>query len=515
MKIENQLELPEKRRAYERYDPQTLEPLNGETNTRLQELGWSAQDFTGRTVLDIGSSSGLLTMYALRLGAVKVDACDVQPAFVEFVSSVVQARGLPVTVSGISFDKLCPGERKANIVLFMELLHRVVSQGLELRKVIRLLAELTEQILYMEFPWSVTEPSMQEQTKLTEETYSADAVLDELTRYFTNVRIVRFMRYMGFESRSQRVLIEARGKRPEACILAQLPGAYSLDVALSRGCNESYLLTSARGPLVAKLLAPESPLLKIPKPLCNRLFDEIHRNQPKTILPPEKYDDSYLLRLPDGKPWMVFPFLGRLPSAGEPKSPGTDLERLIDLFVKVRRDLRTVSPDLLASLREHRFFTDVSSIALPGSAWAIDPGELAEIKDAVMEALSELANLKLEMFDGLCHGDLHMDNFILDESDEPRVVDLDNFCVGPIYSDGLMGLIRRGAPKETLAAFCQKLGTEESRPATRDDVTLAIGKSIAWFGAARRTKWYSVMQEQVRRLQTGLMEAIKFQGSVA
>ena len=49
MKIENQLELPEKARAYGRYDPQTLEPLNGETNTRLQELGWSAQDFNGRS----------------------------------------------------------------------------------------------------------------------------------------------------------------------------------------------------------------------------------------------------------------------------------------------------------------------------------------------------------------------------------------------------------------------------------------------------------------------------------
>lgn len=212
---------------------------------------------------------------------------------------------------------------------------------------------------------------------------------------------------------------------------------------------------------------------------------------------------------------MVFPFLGPLPSAGEPKSPGMDLEQLIDLFVKVRCDLRNVSPDLLKRLREHRFFTDVSSIALPNSPWAIEPGELAEIKDDVLEALSELTSLRLEMFDGLCHGDLYTDNFVLDETDEPRVVDLDNFCVGPIYSDGLMGLIRRGAPKETLAAFCEKLGTEESRPATRDDVTLAIAKGIAWFCAARQTKWYPVMQEQVRRLQTGLMEAIKFKGSVA
>ena len=63
--------------------------------------------------------------------------------------------GLPVTVSRISFDKLLPASRKADIVLFMELLHWVVSQGLELRKVIRRLAQLAEQILYVEFPWSL------------------------------------------------------------------------------------------------------------------------------------------------------------------------------------------------------------------------------------------------------------------------------------------------------------------------------------------------------------------------
>ena len=39
------------------------------------------------------------------------------------------------------------------------------------------------------------------------ETYSVDAVLDELMRDFTNVRIVKFLRYMGFESHSKRVLI--------------------------------------------------------------------------------------------------------------------------------------------------------------------------------------------------------------------------------------------------------------------------------------------------------------------
>ena len=131
-------------------------------------------------MLDIGCNSGLLTMYALRLGAAKVDACDVRPPLVEFVSRVVQARSLPVTVSQISFDKLLPADRKADIVLFMDLLHWVVSQGLELREVIRRLAELTEQILYIEFPW-VHDPVLEEALKRNNPFHEVRQV--ELPRY--------------------------------------------------------------------------------------------------------------------------------------------------------------------------------------------------------------------------------------------------------------------------------------------------------------------------------------------
>src|SRR6476659_3467527 len=95
---EKQLQLPENTCAYERYDPNTLEPENRETYVRLQELGWSGADFTGRTVLDIGCNSCLLTIHALRLRATSIHACDVQPPLVDFVSSVVKARRLPVTV---------------------------------------------------------------------------------------------------------------------------------------------------------------------------------------------------------------------------------------------------------------------------------------------------------------------------------------------------------------------------------------------------------------------------------
>ena len=509
MKVQEQLQLPENTCAYERYDPKTLEPLNDETYVRLQELGWSPAEFAGRTVLDIGCNSGLLTMYALRLGAAKVEACDVQPALLEFVSNVVKARNLPVTVSRIGFKDLDPARTKADIVLFMEVLHWAVSQGLKLRDVVTKLAALTGELLYIEFPWSVAEPSIQKQTKLTEETYSADAVLDELTRYFTDVRIVRFMRYFGFTSASKRVLIKASGKRPEAEVLSQLPEVYSLDLGLSRGRNQSYLLTSRKGPLVAKMLAREGPLARIPEELCTRLFDEIGLGQPKTVLLPVKCNGSYLLTSAAGTRWMIFPFTGRLPSAGKPTAVSTDLAGLIDLFVKVRRDLRGLSVELLTRLRDEQLFPKVKQIASQDAAWVTDPGELAEIANSLLDTVRPLPSLAPDIYDGLCHGDLQSGNFVRDKNNEIKVVDLDNLCVGPIYSDGLLGLMWRGAPVEALVMFCDKLCPEETRAVASYDVAIAITNGIIWFSAVRSKSSDPVILEQIERLRQGFESGLK------
>jgi SAM-dependent methyltransferase len=514
MSIENGLELPENTCAYERYDPRTLEPTNAETYIRLQELAWKAEDFKGRTVLDIGCNSGLLTMYALQLGAAKVHACDVQEIFVDFVSRAIAARKLPVTVSKIGLDKLNPAEHKAEIVLFMEVLHWVVSQGLELRDVVRRLAELTDDLLYLEFPWSVKEPSIQKQTKLTEEMYSAGLVLDELTKYFIDVRVVRFMHYFGYNSGSTRVLIEARSKRMEASLLAQLPKVYSLDVALSRGRNQSYLLHSATGPLFAKLLAPESPLTKLPELLRNRMFDEVRCAQPATIVAPEKLNGRYILAATGGQHWMIFPFLGRLPAAGKSKAFPIDFDELVDLFLRVRCDLRVVSPELIDTLRTHGLLRNVRSIASSGAAWVAEPGELAPMKDDLLQSLEVLQHDDEQMLDALCHGDLQTGNFIFDDNQVARVVDLDAMTVGPVYSDGLLGLIWRGAAAGILRMFCDKLRVEESRPVLTYDVSFAIANGISWYCAVRQNRSLPVIEDQIDRLRTGLTEAIRFHTSL-
>ncbi len=509
MAEENLLQLPGNTCAYEQYDPRTLEPLNDQTQLRLQELGWSREDFAGRTVLDVGCNSGLLTLHALRLGAKRVIACDVQDPFIAFFSAVVASRNLPVEVRRTGLLDLQANDSAADVVLFMEVLHWAVAQGSDLRDVIRRIAALSRDLLYIEFPWSVDEPSIQNQTKLTSEKYSAEAALDELTRYFSDVQVVRFMHYFGFRSGSKRVLVKARGKRPEAELLAQIRDAYSLDASLSRGTNQSYLISTPDGPLVAKSLAPGAALGRLPQELCTALFDAIRSATPSTVLMPEKINGSYILPSTAKSRWMVFPFVGRLPVAGAAAPPPNELSALIRLFVAVRRDFRPVPEQLIAALRRHGAYPPLEGLASPDAPWAADPQELHDNRDALRQALGLLPDPPTDAYDALCHGDLQTGNFVTDEAGGTKVVDLDNLCVGPLYSDGLIGLIWRGADEATLQLFCDTLRAEETRGAMRIDVAHAIATGIAWFSAVRPKRSDGVIRQQITRLVSGLEAALQ------
>ena len=84
--------LPKNTCAYECFDPDTLEPLNDVTFTRLAELGWAPTEFKDKEVLDIGCNSGLLSIYAARLGAKHVYAYDVQQPLVDFFAELTRTK---------------------------------------------------------------------------------------------------------------------------------------------------------------------------------------------------------------------------------------------------------------------------------------------------------------------------------------------------------------------------------------------------------------------------------------
>lgn len=192
--------------AYARYDPETLEPTNEETRIRLAELGWTEADFRGRSVLDIGFNSGLLTIEACRLGARRVVACESGADHVAAFAPVVAAHRLPVEVRHRAFGDIDPDADGADVVLAMEVLHWIVAQGMRLEEALERLVALTRETLFVEFPWSVDEPSIRVHTRLGERDYSADRILDLLTQRFRRVCIVRFLGYFGPSPEPARVL---------------------------------------------------------------------------------------------------------------------------------------------------------------------------------------------------------------------------------------------------------------------------------------------------------------------
>ncbi len=205
--------LPENSCAYEEYDPKTLKPVNNSTFTRLMELGWSKEEFNGKSVLDIGGNSGILSLYAHNLGAKEIQYVDVQVPLVEFFQSVVSEHDLPIDIARRGFLELDTKTDKKDIVLCMEVLHWLVDQGGNVADSLQKLTDLTNDTLYLETPWDVKEPSIAAKGIVMEEDYNIELIIRELQSHFETVEMVRFMSYFGAMADSKRILIRATGKR--------------------------------------------------------------------------------------------------------------------------------------------------------------------------------------------------------------------------------------------------------------------------------------------------------------
>ena len=207
------IQIPENSCAYEEYDPISLTPANDKTYIRLMELGWDKEQFADKSVLDIGGNSGILSLYAYNLGAKNIQYVDVQEPLVDFFQSVVEKHELPIDVAKKGFLELDPKIDSKDVVLCMEVLHWLVDQGTTVTDSVKKLADLTNETLYLETPWDISEPSIAHKGVVLEEDYNIELILRELQAHFMSVEMIRFMTYFGKMKDSKRILIKAKGKR--------------------------------------------------------------------------------------------------------------------------------------------------------------------------------------------------------------------------------------------------------------------------------------------------------------
>jgi len=489
------------------YDPSTLKPRHEATRTRLAELGWSRADFEGKTVLDIGAGDGLLSLHAHDLGAGRISACDIDDATVRFFGEVVRNRKLPVAVARKSFKELSAPEDQADVVLFMDVLHLAVAQGMRIESVIERLARLTRGTLYMEFPWSPEEAS-----GLTEADYSPDRVIDQLTRHFGDVRLVRFMGYPGFKSGVGRLLVRASGKRLESAALIAMPLARPLDVSLPQGRHANRVVQTPDGYLFLKMLAPESRLLRASPGVVTALFDELHRLEEPRLVLPRKLGRDYLVREPDGSAIMAFPLLGGLGRRPVVSRKLLTLEQLLDFLVALRGNFASVSDTTTAEFRDPKALDSLLSIVRDPDLWDL-PVCRAGARREIETHLDSLERYGSDALDCIQHGDVQTGNLLNSPDGRLLLVDLDNLSVGTAYSDGFTALVWFGAESGAFAALAERCRQSGARAPTPVDVGFSALRGLHWLHAVTRGKLLAPESPTIARFLAGFSGLMSYSAS--
>ena len=506
------LSLPESACAYEIYDPETLEPKNDSTYIRLMELGWRADEFSGKTVLDIGANSGILSVYAHQLGASSVHSTDVQTPLVDFFSAVVARHSLPITVERRSFHELDPARHSADIVCLMEVLHWIVDQGGGVADAIRHVARLTRETLYLETPWDIREPSIARKGIVREDQYNMELILRELSRHFRDVQVVRFMTYFGAMKDSKRVLLRASGRRELSLPLIHLGDANLVQIPMVRGPNQVELVTAPAGPKVLKRLPPHCALSRLDEATEEALCACLAGLRDPILVPPERIGGSFRYRGPDQRDYMLFPFVGRLANYfPRPRTPEA-VPNVMDVAVALRKDLRQVPAEIVGKLREVSGPVPAPHIAaIPGDAAA--SVARSDVGDLCRGAALRMADYDRQREDSVSHSDMQIGNMVVDPAGRPRIVDLDLMRTGTAYTDVLSCAIYNGADVQALNQALAAVAAGETRPVEQFDIDFSVAQSVAWL-ESRSAAEAPIPERQLNQYLAGLRAVATVAGSL-
>jgi 2-polyprenyl-3-methyl-5-hydroxy-6-metoxy-1,4-benzoquinol methylase len=468
--------------AYEQYDQDSLKPTTPQTEYRLRQLGWTRDEFEGRTVLDVGCNLGALSVLAAQLGASSIVSIDPNREFVDdFTKVVTKHPHLNVHVSCRTLSDLDPNVDAADIVLFMEVLHWAVAQGASIPSIVRNLWELTREVLFIEFPWSIDEPSIRSQTQLTQDIYSADFVFEELDRAFHDVKVVAFMKYFGLTGPAKRVLVRASRPRPEYILYERMPQMCSIGRLGERSSNYFMPLLTTKGMKLFKQVSRHSCLSQLPLDLANSFLRDIVATNPTCLVVPEELDGQYVMERA-GARYMLLPYVQRRRISFTAFSP-VPLDHVLESIVQLRRDLRPLSgqsrPELVElAIRQRQHALPVPPVL---KTFLADGGWLKQL-----DALLELGSAAFPQAQEICHGDLQIGNIVIDVDGKSRVVDLDTLTFGTRFTDALCALAWAGASEDNFKMIIDTLEQEEGIACTDEDFGIALLTLVQWFKAIEK-----------------------------
>jgi tetratricopeptide (TPR) repeat protein len=342
--------------------------------------------------------------------------------------------------------------------------------------VIRRLWGLARRALYIEFPWSIDEPSIRAQTQLTEERYSADLIFEELDRAFQEVRLVTFVRGLGLGAPSKRALVRAAGPRPEYAIAELMPGTASIGRLGEHSSNYIAPLLSPNGMKLFKQVSRHSYFSQLPFETADALLREIAAIKPACLVVPEELAGKYLIQHA-GWRYTILPYVNRRRVSFSEFSE-VSRDHVVQAILRLRRDLRalpTGGRSEFATLAADRV-----NHVLPVSTMLSNLPYSPELK----ERFWRLLHLGIEVYPSaaseICHGDLQESNIVIDEAGEPHVVDLDTLTLGTKFTDALCALAWIGASLEDFSSTLAKLEEEEGAACSELDFAISVMMFAHW-----------------------------------
>ena len=481
------MNVPEEACAYEKYDPVSLVPVNNETYIRLIELGFQSSEFKGKSVLDIGCNTGMLSIHALNLGAKEVKSVDVQKPLLSFFGEVIAKHNLPIKLYEAQFNNLVPNEDSADIVLMMEVLHWIVDQGSSISNAIEKLAGLCNEILYIETPWDTNEPSIAAKGVIQHEQYNMPLILNELSKYFEEISFERFMTYFGNMKDSKRILIKASKKRIPQAPLSKIPNIGFLDVELQRGINSISLITSGDKLKVLKKIPNHSIFNKLSNQEIENLLSILGGGEliPKPIC----VGGSYVHKNISGDSFMLFPFVGKLENLF-PKNKLNQIdaqENPLYIASLCRNYFREANSELINKISE--VSEPLYEKEIPNIIKLIDrDGKWEDITPFLLHLYTFNDSLKEIKFDAIIHGDLQFGNMVEDHNCNVHLVDLDNIRSGTIYSEILIAALYSGSNIEELKSVLASVELLENRSLSKLDVIFSGCYFFGWIEAISKSQ---------------------------
>jgi SAM-dependent methyltransferase len=196
--------------TYQDFDLETLNPLNEETSIRKLELSTFLSNVKGKRVLDIGTNAGYASVLAALSGAREVLAIDVDQSYLNNVNLISARHKLNINTRLCNFRELEASVDRSEIVFCFEVVHWLFHQGYKVQEIFQKLSDVTDETLYLETPWDITEPSIANKMNSTMIEYDFRLVVEGLMSHGFSVEILYFSEYFG--GRSKRVMIKAAKK---------------------------------------------------------------------------------------------------------------------------------------------------------------------------------------------------------------------------------------------------------------------------------------------------------------